>query len=128
MQSRDSTCDSFKCTYPVAFGHKSKENMINENTCIEEFNFRENPSNPFKAYSKADGGHIWVILCLLFISMDQLEKRNYALFAGGNSKYGATYGWSCNWEDILGKILPCSKCVLNLSKGKNNLNCRNCWN
>ena len=40
LQSRDSTCDSFKYTYPVTFGHKSKENMINENTHIKEFNLR----------------------------------------------------------------------------------------
>ena len=128
LQSRDSTHDTFEQTYPVTFGHKSKENMINETTHIKEFNRRENPANPFKVCSKIDGGCTWAILHLLFTSMDQLEKRSYTLFSGGNSKYGATCGMSCNWEDILWKILPCSKCVKDLSKGKNNMNCKNCWN
>ena len=55
LKSRDSTHDSFKCACPIAFEHETKENIINENTCIKDFNLRENPSHPFKVYSKTEG-------------------------------------------------------------------------
>ena len=65
--------------------------MINENTYVKDLSNRENQLNSFKVYSKNEGRCIWTALCLLFISIDQLEKQNYTLFVGSNSKHRATY-------------------------------------
>ena len=59
--------------------------------------------------------------------MDQLEKRSYTLFAGGNSKFGATYSWSCNYEDIVDKLVTCKRCYNKLLKGDNKNACNKCW-
>ena len=39
-------------TYPVALGNKFKDSMINETTCMNNINNREDLTMPFKAHSK----------------------------------------------------------------------------
>ena len=128
MQPRDSTFDDPSYTYPTSLGHKNKTNMINEKTYINSINRLEDCNSPIKVFSKVHQTCIAVVLLLGFISMDQIEKRSYTLFAGGNSKYGAMHGQSCNFEDIKDKLISCKKCERKLQKGENNVNCRKCYN
>lgn len=66
----DSTFDNAICTYPIALGHKSKDNMITERSCINDINNREDPMFPFKVYSEKEKACIWVVLMFQFINMD----------------------------------------------------------
>jgi len=91
LQSRDSTYDSLLYTYPVVLGYKCKDSIVREVTYINNINVREDPTKSFKVYSKKYKAFVHVVLFLEFISMDQLEKRSYTLFADSNSKFGATY-------------------------------------
>ena len=52
LQSRDSTYDSAMRTCPVALGHKSKDSMVAEMAYINDINNKEDPTRPFKVYSK----------------------------------------------------------------------------
>ena len=49
-QHMDSTNDDSICTCHIALGHKNKENMLTENTHIDEMSKREDP-NQIKFYS-----------------------------------------------------------------------------
>ena len=128
MQPRDSAFDDPSHTYPASLGHKNKTNMINEKSHINSINRLEDYNSPIKVFSKVHQTCISVVLLLGFISMDQIEKRSYTLFAGGNSKYGAMYGQSCNFEDIKDKLISCKGCERKLQKGVNNINCAKCYN
>ena len=63
LQSRNSTHDSAMCTYPVALGHKSKDSMVTEMAYINDINNKEDPTRPFKVYSKK---HKSFINCVLY--------------------------------------------------------------
>ena len=70
LQSRDSACDSSINTYPVALGNKSKDSMITETTHINDMNVREDPTKPFKVYSKQHKYFVNAVLFNQFMSMD----------------------------------------------------------
>ena len=91
LQSRDSTHDFSIYTYPVSLGYKYKDSVIGEITYINDINNREDPTRPFKVYSKKHDKFVNIVLFLELISMDQIEKCSCTLFAGSNSKFGATY-------------------------------------
>ena len=102
--------------------------MVAEITYINDINNREDPTRPFKVYSKKHDSFVNVVLFLEFISMDQIEKRSYTLFAGGNSKFGATCAWSCCYDDIADRLVPCKRCNDKSLKGEDNKTCSKCWN
>ena len=128
LQPRDTTFDHPACAYPLALGEKNKINMLDELTCINSINQVEDPMSTIKVYSKKHKAHMLVTLILGFISINQIEKRSYALFAGGNSKFGALHGWSCNCKDIKDRLISCKTCQNKLLKGINNKNCPKCYN
>ena len=128
FQSIDSTYDSSICTYPIALGTKSKNSMITETKYIKDWNQREDPNKPFKVYSKAHKCFLNVVLYNQYMSMDQIEKRSFALFSGGNSKYGAYFGHSCCFYDIANRFIPCKGCNNKSLKGQDNDKCHKCWN
>ena len=126
LQSRDSTYDSSLYTYPVALEHKCKDSIIEEVTYINDINVREDPTKPFKVYSKKYKAFVHIVLFLEFISMDQLEKRSYTLFADGNSKFGATYAWSCCYDNIAEQLVLCKRYNNKSLNGKDNNTCGKC--
>ena len=128
IQSRDSACDSSTCTCPVALGTKSKDSMITESTFLEDWNIREDPTKPFKACSKQHKSFINIVCYDQCMSMDQIEKRAHTLFSGGNSKFGAYFGYSCCYDDISSRLVPCKTCNNKSLKGVNNDKCNKCWN
>ena len=86
--------------YPVALRNKSKDNIITEITCIDGISNREDPTKPFKVCLKQHKSFVCAVLHLEFMSIDQIEKRSCALFAGGSCKFGATYSHSCCCNSI----------------------------
>ena len=48
--------------YPVALGHKGKDNAITKNTYIEYINKLEDPNYSIKVYSKIHYTYIRIIL------------------------------------------------------------------
>ena len=65
--------------------------MVAEITHISNINNREDLIRLFKVYSKKHNSFMDIVLFLEFISMDQIKKLSCTLFAGGNSKVGATF-------------------------------------
>ena len=128
LQSRDSTCDSAMCTHPVALGHKSKNSMVAETACINDINNKEDPTRPFKVYSKKHKSFINCVLYHQYFSMDQIEKRACTLFAAGNSKFGAAFAWSCCYDDIAERLVSCKTCNNKSLKGEASNTCSKCWN
>ena len=128
LQSRDSTYDSATYTYPVALGHKSKDSMVAETAYINDINNKEDPTRPFKVYSKKHKSFINCVLCHQYFSMDQIEKRAHTLFAAGNSKFGATFAWSCCYDDIAKRLVSCKTCNNKSLKGEDSNTCSKCWN
>ena len=123
LQSRDLTHDSSIYTYPVLLGHKCNDSMIGEITCSNNINNREDPMRPFKVYSKKHNKFVNIVLFLELISIDQIEKCSYILFAGSNSNFGATYTWSCWYDDIADRLVPYKRCNRKSLKGEDNKTC-----
>ena len=69
-QSRDSTYASSMRTHPVALGNKSKDSMINETTCANDINNREDLTILFEAYSKLHKSFMHAVLYMQFASID----------------------------------------------------------
>ena len=62
LQLVDSTIDNRIYMYPVALGHKGKDNAITKNTYIEYINKLEDPNYSIKVYSKIHYTYIRIIL------------------------------------------------------------------
>ena len=123
----DCTVDTSEFTYPVACGHKHVDNMVHEKTYIETLNVISSPTNNIKFYSKLHEKFINIVMYNGGIMMDQPGKRDYYNHAGGNSDYGAKFGWSCNFKDIYYKLPSCHDCEDKLSIGIVD-RCNNCYN
>ena len=124
----DSTVDTPEHTYPVACGHKDKNNMIHEKHYIETLNELMKPNNKKKFYSTKLRKYISVVLFDVGIMMDQPGKRDYFNFAGGKGDYGAKFGYSCNFKDICNKLPSCEDCMSKLSASIDVDSCSKCLN
>ena len=95
IQSRDLSYDFSLCAYPLVVGNNSKDSMIVETTCTNDINNREDLTKPFEAHSKLHKTFTCVVLCMQFMSMDQIEKQSHALFSDSNSKFSTYYCHNC---------------------------------
>ena len=71
LQPIDPTNDNAICTCSITLGHKNKDKMLIENTCIDEMNEREDSEHALKIYSKTHGACIFIFLQCAFTSMDR---------------------------------------------------------
>ena len=124
----DSTIDSKEHTYPVAIGHKHKDNMIIETYYIETLNEIMNPRNNKLFYSSSEKEFLNIIVFPCGFMGDQPGKRFYLNHAGGNSEYGGRFGVSCNVKDIYYQLLSCEECERLLAIGVDSTNCSKCLN
>ena len=69
-----------------------------------------------------------MVLLDVGIMMDQLSKRDYFNFAGGNGKHGAKFGYSCNFKDTCNKLPSCEDCMSKLSASVDADSCSKCLN
>ena len=106
-------------TCPITLGHKATSSVFTKTTYIEEINKLENPCTPKKVYSRKHGRHTLVELLCSFVSIDQIEKREFTLFLAGNGYWGPIFGWSCNCKDFKDKLPSCKSCSNKLLKGEN---------
>ena len=84
FQSTNSINYSRMNACPITLGHKAGGSMLAETTCIEEIEKFMNPSAPLKVFSIKHGKCTSVVLLCSFVSMDQIEKRQFSLFPDGN--------------------------------------------
>ena len=103
----DATVDCCMNTYLIALGHKARDDILTKTTCIEEINKLENSNTPLNVYSRKHGRFISVALPCSFASMDQIEKKAFALFAARNRDWGPLFGLSCNCKDFKDQLPSC---------------------
>ena len=75
-----------------------------------------NPKNNKLFYCANLKKFINVVLYNVGFIMDQLGKRNYINYVGGNSDYSTKFSWSCNFKDIKDQLPLCESYTKNLSK------------
>ena len=74
--------------------------------------------------------YIRVHLLVYALNLDQIARRPFTCFIGGNSRFGALYGHSIKLKNICNFLPSCNNCFNQLFNQKDNSNCSQCanWN
>jgi hypothetical protein len=102
-------------TYPISFGPKGSDHDIVERMFQEELQDLQKGS---LMYLEKYGKYVMVSVKLVATLMDQPERRNRNKVVAGNAKYGARFGYSCDFMHLKERLPSCKQCAELLSHGE----------
>jgi hypothetical protein len=120
----------YKYTYLITIGpsgisHEEVEKLLRNE--LLELCDHESDHNFF--FSKIHGRDIRVHAEIICSLMDQPERRGANFMVGGNSLYGARWGYSVNLQEIHSRLVPCLACQNEIFQGNmswNKSSCKHC--
>lgn len=100
-----------KFTYPIALGPANvSHEEIERRFALELRELADTKRADNVMYSKIHGKDVRVHAELVCSLMDQPERRGANYLLGGNSLYGARWGYSINLQEIHHLLVPCDSC------------------
>ena len=109
--------ESFQNTFAIGIGQKGDHDEL-ENLYTSDLNKLKNPDEINTFFHLGLRKYVRVHLSVCALNLDQIARRPFTCFIGGNSKFGALYGHSINFKNICNSLLSYNNCFKQLFNQK----------